>query len=888
MTEDAIANVSHDRRSLISTCLVIVLLALVVFRVVLGVESVLFTTDNNIGNEAMVKRGTPASFVAGWGESPLLGQGGVLALNWTNTLLWLMPLRMYMNWIHAIDLVLGSIFMVMFLRARGVRWTGCLFAALVAYWIGTNLTLTYAGHTSKFAVVMFASLLLWVLEKAAVTRKAGWAVLAGGALGLMFLEQQDVALFFGFFVGAYAIFTLGRSSGWSPRFLVTRLLIIAIMGIVIAGPTMMNAYTQNIAGAAAVSEEEDPEDVWNYCTQWSVPVDETIDFIAPGYTGWRSGEMSGPYWGRTGQDARWDWEKVKDLPPQQRPMRNLRLESIYIGSIPIIMAFYALFIILAGGEEQKKRRAVVMFWAVASLVALLLSYGRYFPLYRLFWHLPVIHSIRNPNKFVQVFQLSLAVLAGFGFDMAVRSRSGESKHVAGREKKFVVGCMLFGTIVLIAAASMRSSRGSLIKEFAEEWGQLAPVIVKNIVGSLMHGGLMACLCAAALWFLHLMGLKQKTRNLIGCILILLIAADAFLLSRHYIKSTRMDSAVGDNAVTEFLDKNLGYKRVVFGGQGSFYNHWLTVGFPYHNIATFTLSQMPRMPEDYKMLLAALQGQRPLPTRLWELGSACYMLAPVQFYASVEKEPSLKGMFEPVFGYNVFQAGEGIGVSAVRPGETPQHVILRFKRSVPRYGLFADWEMVPDDKVLGCLANPAFDPLRKVLVSGGGDVDLPMPQGMGPAGSVSVVRKDRANRIELSVKTERSCILMATDRNEPSWRATVNGKPAALLKCNYICHGVFLEKGEHDVVLECVGSKVELWIQMSGLLVCVAAAVILSRKTKKTLPAVASVSPEPVASPADMTLDVAREGDVAEQEEQAEQDPQQSNRKRKKRKKRTKR
>ncbi len=68
--------------------------------------------------------------------------------------------------------------------------------ALPAFWLESNLTLTYAGHTGKYGVVMLASVALYCLSRALSHPPSMlWSILAGGAVGFMFLEQLDVALF---------------------------------------------------------------------------------------------------------------------------------------------------------------------------------------------------------------------------------------------------------------------------------------------------------------------------------------------------------------------------------------------------------------------------------------------------------------------------------------------------------------------------------------------------------------------------------------------------------------------------------------------------------------------------------------------------------------------
>lgn len=409
--------------------------ALLMFRQVLVPDCCLFSTDDNIGSIAGTKSSIPSAFWGYWGDTTYLGGGGkFLPFSWNYLLLWLMPLEMNNNWVHALDLVIASFFIALFLRGQKAGWAAIALGLLTAFWLGSNLTLTYAGHKGKYDILMLASVALYCIARALARQPSLlWGILAGGAIGFMFLEQPDVALFFGFLLGAYALFLVVRqwlaNGTWAKS--VLALILMGGIALLISASATLTSYVSNVKEMVS-TQTESPASKWEFATQWSWPPDECIDFIAPGYMGWRSGEPAGPYWGQMGRSARWEQTK--------QGFMNFKLENMYLGIIPALLALFAILMVMTKGSWFKvdalspssdvwclssDRRAEIIFWGCVAVITLLLSFGKFFPLYALFYKLPLVSSIRNPNKFLQIFQLALGILAAYGLDGMLRGKHVE-------------------------------------------------------------------------------------------------------------------------------------------------------------------------------------------------------------------------------------------------------------------------------------------------------------------------------------------------------------------------------------------------------------------------------------------------------------------------------
>jgi len=51
---------------------------------------------------------------------------------------------------------------------------------------------------------------------------------------------------------------------------------------------------------------------------------------------------------------------------------------------------------------------------------------------------------------------------------------------------------------------------------------------------------------------------------------------------------------------------------------------------------------------------------------------------------------------------------------------------------------------------------------------------------------------------LQTKADFASVLLLNDRFDPQWTVAIDGKPATLLRCNYLMRGVQVPAGEHTV------------------------------------------------------------------------------------------
>jgi hypothetical protein len=267
--------------------------------------------------------------------------------------------------------------------------------------------------------------------------------------------------------------------------------------------------------------------------------------------------------------------------------------------------------------------------------------------------------------------------------------------------------------------------------------------------------------------------------------------------------------------------------------------WTQQLFPYYNIQTLDIVQMPRMAEDLAAFNTALQvgvkedGQGHLVLdektmyrigRQWQLTATRYLVGPAplldainqQFYTTPNRLRIIKrfelgprpGVTEPT-QYSQIEA---------TPTDNPnaRYALFEFMDALPRATLYSNWQVSTNDHAtLEQLASPAFDPAKTVLLS------KPLPVAARPSvtnedSSVKFVSYTPVN-IKLEASPANPSVLMLADRYDPDWSVWVDGKRAEVLKCNYLMRGVYLEPGRHEVEFKFRYDLRMLYVNLAAIL-----------------------------------------------------------------------
>ena len=395
--------------------------------------------------------------------------------------------------------------------------------------------------------------------------------------------------------------------------------------------------------------------------------------------------------------------------------------------------------------------------------------------------------------------------------------------------KFVTGVFILGGILAVWALMLSATSGEdMALMSVMGWGQYAATIVGNKTTALWHAALMTLGAGVCLWILTLPRWRARAVcQVCAWALVLIVAGDALWLSRHYIKTMPM-SVFEENDVIRILKSDMPEHRVALVSQDGFYNFWLTYVFPYYHILTMNVTQMPRMPVEYKRYMKAV-GRHVL--RYWQLSAVGYILAPAQVWGQIQNDPAMKDAFDIVYAYNVAPAEMGVTVIPATPKAPGQHVILRLKKPGPRFALIAGWQKAEDDEALRQMAAPGFVPFQKVLVAPEAAEGLPEANGTGIVGQVQMAEY-RPGYMKLKVSSDRPAILRVSEKYDRDWRAWIDQQSVPVRRVDFICQGILVPSpGLHEVVLKYAPDKRQLIWQCLGMLICLGAGIALIVKSR---------------------------------------------------------
>jgi len=438
--------------------------------------------------------------------------------------------------------------MLLLLRSYGLGYSAA-FAGAAAFVFTTKMLGT--PHTNRIVTFIHLPLILYALRRLWDTRKWIFMVLLGGAVGSQIGSYHPQVAYYGLLmIGLYSVYRLihGLIEKETWTRLVTPMGMTGVslaIGYYLASIVLipMQEYLPfSIRGAGGSSGTGGLS--FDYATGWSFSWWEIFTFIIPGFSGFGGNT----YWG--------------DMPFTSYPH--------YLGISVVILAIIALC--------TKKDRCDYWFFVMMLVFSLFIAMGKNFSILSslLLNYLPYFNKFREPSMILILFSLSMAVLAGWGFQH-VQQLLKEQKKM-GWEKlllRILIGIGIIAVTILLFKGGLQNIMSAIYRSADQATGRILRFQNPRQIDYLYQLRfdmfyrdlwITLLLITSSLSFIWLAITKRITSQLFTFILLALIVVDLGYVGRKVISPmfsniTRKEMEPQKTGVIDYLQKDKDIFRV---------------------------------------------------------------------------------------------------------------------------------------------------------------------------------------------------------------------------------------------------------------------------------------------------------------------------------------
>jgi hypothetical protein len=634
-----------------------------------------------------------------------------------------LPTTISIDLAFVVHYILAGFFLYLFLRMLGTSWLGSVVGGTAYQLSGLIVSYASPGHDGKlFVTSLFPLMLIGLILGIRRRRLEGYALL-GLAVGLALLSPQYQTSQYALVgAGIFALYlTFGEPEGLraTDRW---RGLAFALAGVLLGfGLSLIQVlpFLHYIPFSPRAGTNG-----FDWATSFATPWIHLPELFSSGFTGT---SFEGTYWGPNG----------------------LKLHSEYLGLPVIALAT------LGAGATGPRRMLVRWLLAMAALF-FLVALGSGTPFYRLWWTLvPYVNKTRAPG--IAFYQVAFAVsaLAAFGAERLER-KEGRRVLVGALVAAVVVALLgvagVFGSIAQGWAQSHQAAAAALNIDLVAAASAAQGDIRWGAVGSAVG---LALVAAVSLAFLD----GRVTARVFPALLILLVGGDLWRAGHGFWHWSRPETQqiASDDVIRAVSKTPLPYR--LFDPFKVYPRDALMA----HDVPQVTGYHGNHL-QTYLDLIGGESSQENLrrSLNLWKLLAVRYVVAP-----DTVRIPGFHRILGP--------SRTGLG----------QQVFLYEADTVPVYARVVPAAVRAEpDRIVPTLMDPRLDFNRLVLFDTAQQVNpLPITEMPAPSPSQATLTHWAPGRISINLEPAPpapSYVLVAENWYK-DWRATVDGKPAALYR-----------------------------------------------------------------------------------------------------------
>lgn len=620
--------------------------------------------------------------------------------------------------------LLAALFTFILLRHWKISRFGSVVGAVVYAFGGFNLIWSqWNGHTLAAA---FIPLILFFSDELLLRQKWIYGVGISISLGLMILSgYPQIILYLGL-----SIFILWLVRVWGNKNIVKKSFVLAIFFLIGFGL----AAFQILPGAELLKYSQ--RQVEQHPFEWAfLPASKVITFIAPNYFGNHSTRN---YWG-----------------PQ-----DYTSNTGFVGVVAFILAGYSFLVI------KKKREVLIAF--LFLLASLILAFPT--PVSIFLWEKGILgFNAASAHRSLVVFDLAIAVLAGFGFDYLFSSK---------KPKNLWVGLLVPGILLSIFFVMAFLAKGTT-------YAGTDPKVVA--LRNLMIPFLVFVFVSISIFALRsITGFKT---NFVAISLFILMIIEIFNFGWKFTPFSDRKLVFPTTPVLDFLMSQKEPFRVT-GDKV----------IPINMRMPYKLESLEGYDAVYPLsiskFIAAVNTGHTGTTPLGRYGTVDDELSPLLPFANVKYtvvikkdkagNPDINGsishFFDPKVFKNVF--------------EDKTTAVLENINTLPRAFIVFDWDVVKNgDEALNAIVSSDFPKAKKIVLL----KEPPIQKNFKKMPNVEVEYLQYGQEDSLiKVNLSEDGMLFISDTFYPGWKAYIDGKETEILQADYAFRAVTIPKGGHIV------------------------------------------------------------------------------------------
>jgi hypothetical protein len=689
--------------------------------------------------------------------------------------------RVYANY-----LLLGA-FVYLLLRSLKVSPRPALFAGLALVLMPQVVAYSVFGHNTKLASAVLIPLIFLLAVRLLDRPDPKILGMLGLGFGLQLLRAHAQICFYTYLlVSAYFISwsdgILRAKEGWLKPLKGAGLLALALaLGIALSAVLYLPVweYSEYSIRGGGTSGGLD----YGYATDWSFPPSEILTYLVPGFMGF-------------GGQTYWGAKPFTDFPQY----------------------FSMVVLVLAGLGMILNKSRMSRFFAVLAGIALLLSFGKHFPVlhWPFFKLIPFFNKFRAPDMIQVLFEICMAVLAGFGLE----SLTGKAAHGEKELKRVRQFLMILGGILIVLLIFLAAGKGTYLRWAVEagqsRWGSSAGQAAQEAYRVAMSDAARAILLFAATAGAVLLSMMKKIGPVAAFIFLAgFLTVDLWTVDRRFMDTRPAEDAEDFFAQTpdvQFLKSQKDPFRILPAAEQRPAN-W----YAYHFIENADGYSAAKV-RIYRDLLEAFNMPRGFIQKY--VNSQYRFLKPEEVRPeAISADNNFLRLLNVRFILSPYPLPDTSLNVVLSPRTRGGNFVFELKNPLGRVFFPREVRLAEGkDAILSFMKSPDFDPAVTAVL------EKAPPFAVQPSdGNQASVVSHGIHHIEIAAQIQTPCLMTVSEIYYPAgWKATVDGKETEIFKTDYVLRSLFLEPGSHQIRFDFKPDSFK-----SGLAVSLASLMVLA-------------------------------------------------------------